>query len=248
MIQQHKNGVSIGKNMIWKCLIVDDEQLSLKSVEKYCKMVDQLEVVATCNSAFKALEFIKAERVDLIFLDIKMPELLGTSFIRTLSQPPKVIFITSHPEFAVEAFELGAVDYLLKPFSLERFLKAVNKVINTDSQIGERQGDRHWCEYLYFKINRKMVKILLENIVYIESIKDHIKIYRHQDTPLLVKQSLSSVESILPHHQFMRIHRSFIISLNRITAFTNHDVEIGKIEIPIGRQFFGQLKKLSLQK
>ncbi|SDK19712.1 two component transcriptional regulator, LytTR family [Pedobacter sp. ok626] len=234
--------------MIWKCLIVDDEQLSLKIVEKYSKMVEQLEVVATCNNAFKAIEFIKTERIDLIFLDIKMPELLGTSFIRTLAQPPKVIFITSYPEFAVEAFELNAIDYLLKPLSLERFLKAVNKVINMDNQIGERQSDHSRYGHLYFSVNRKMVKILLENILYIESVKDHIKIYRDLDTPLLVKQSLISVQSMLPPHQFLRIHRSFIVPTHRITAFTNHDVEIGKIEIPIGRQFFGQLKKLALQK
>lgn len=240
--------MSSTNNMIWKCLIVDDEQLSLKIVEKYCKMVEQLEVVATCNNAFKAIEFMKTERIDLIFLDIKMPELLGTSFIRTLAQPPKVIFITSYPEFAVEAFELNAVDYLLKPLSLERFLKAVNKVTNTDNQIGERHRDQSRNGHLYFSINRKMVKILLENIVYIESIKDHIKIFRDLEAPLLVKQSLSSLESMLPPHQFMRIHRSFIISTHKITAFTNHDVEIGKIEIPIGRQFLSQLRKLSMQK
>ncbi|SMD18761.1 LytR/AlgR family response regulator transcription factor [Pedobacter nyackensis] len=234
--------------MIWKCLIIDDEQLSLKIVEKYCKMVEQLEVVASCNNALKAMDFIKAERIDLIFLDIKMPDLLGTSFIRTLPHPPKFIFITSYPEFAVEAFELGAVDYLLKPISLERFLKAVNKVINTYDHNDEKQSNLPSCGHLYFRTNRKMVKILLENIVYIESIRDHIKIYRHMDTPLLVKQTLSSLESMLPHHQFMRIHRSFIISINRITAFTNHDVEIDKIEIPIGRQFFGQLKKISALK
>jgi DNA-binding LytR/AlgR family response regulator len=234
--------------MIWKCLIIDDEQLSLKIVEKYSKMVEQLDVVATCNSAFKAMEFIKTEKINLIFIDIKMPDLLGTSFIRSLPHPPKVIFITSHPEFAVEAFELGAVDYLLKPISLERFLKAVNKVIDTYDHNDERQSNLPSCRHLYFRTNRKMVKILLENIVYIESIRDHIKIYRHQDTPLLVKQTLSSLESILPHHQFMRIHRSFIISINRITAYTNHDVEIDNIEIPIGRQYFGQLKKMSLLK
>lgn len=234
--------------MIWKCLIVDDEQLSLKIVEKYSKMVEQLEVVATCNSALKAMEFIKTDRIDLMFLDIKMPDLLGTSFIRTLPHPPKVIFITSYPEFAVEAFELGAVDYLLKPISFERFLKAVNKVVDTDYHNEKMNSAPLLCGHLYFRINRKMVKILLDNIVYIESIRDHIKIYRHLDTPLLVKQSLSSLESMLPHHQFMRIHRSFIISISRITAFTNHDVEIDKIEIPIGRQFFGQLKKMSLLK
>ncbi|MFA4868440.1 MAG: LytTR family DNA-binding domain-containing protein [Pedobacter sp.] len=234
--------------MIWKCLIVDDEQLSLKTIEKYSKMVEQLEVVATCNSAFKAMEYIKTERIDLIFLDIEMPELLGTSFIRTLNHLPKVIFITSHQEFAVEAFKLGAVDYLLKPVTLERFLMAVNKAINTYPQDLERKNHLPWGDHLFLRCNGKMVKISLENILYIESIRTYVKIYRHLDTPLLVKQSLSSLESVLPQHQFMRVHRSFIISIDRITAFTNHDVEIDKIEIPIGRQFLAQLKKIALLK
>lgn len=235
--------------MVWKCLIVDDEQLSLKIIEKYCKMVEQLEIVATCNNAFKALEFIKTERIDLLFLDIEMPGLLGTSFIRTLSHhPPKVIFITSHQEFAVEAFTLGAVDYLLKPVTLERFLMAVNKLNNMYNPNGEKENYQSWGRHLFLRSDRKMVKISLENILYVESVKTYVKIYRHLAPPLLVKQSLNSLASILPHHQFIRIHRSFIISINRITAFTNHDVEIDTIEIPIGRQFLGQLKKIALLK
>jgi DNA-binding LytR/AlgR family response regulator len=229
--------------MIWKCIIVDDDPVALKVVQKYAALVEQLEVVGTCEDAFQAMALMKTERVDLIFLDIRLPNLLGTSFVKTLQHPPKVIFITNHIEFAVEAFELDAVDYLLKPVSLERFLKAVNKLIHTDNKPGDGQNQSPSKSSLYFRADRKMVKIFLDDIIYVESIKDYIKIYRNQNTPLIVKQSLTSLESLLPHHLFMRIHRSYLVSINKVTAFTNYDVEIDDIEIPIGRQFLGELKK-----
>jgi len=208
-------------------------------------MVEQLEVVAVCNTAFQSMEIMKKERIDLLFLDIQMPELSGISFLRTLQNPPKVIFITAYKEFAAEAFDLNAVDYLLKPMSLERFLKAVNKVINTSISLEEGQNIHVERECLYLKANRKTVKIFLDEIIYVESAKDYIKIYRQLNTPLMVKYSLTALAAKLPHSLFVRVHRSFIVAVNRITAFTNYDVEIGKIEIPIGRQYLRQWKKLS---
>ena len=230
--------------MIWKCLIVDDDPIALKIVEKYIALVEQLEVVGTCDNAFQAMALMQTNKVDLIFLDVKLPNLLGTSFIKTLQHPPKVIFITSYLEYAVEAFELGAIDYLLKPLSLERFLKAVNKVVNFASFTEDGQGP-FVRRSLYFRANRKMVKIFLDEIIYVESIKDYIRIHRQHNAPLIVKQSLTSLESLLPHHLFMRVHRSYLVSINSVTAFTNYDVEIDNIEIPIGRQFLGQLKRLT---
>jgi len=208
-------------------------------------MVEQLEVVAVCNTAFQSMEIMKTERIDLLFLDIQMPELSGISFLRTLQHPPKVIFITAYKEFAAEAFDLNAVDYLLKPMSLERFLKAVNKVINTGVSPEDGQNIHVERECLYLKANRKTVKIFLDEIIYVESAKDYIKIYRQLNAPLMVKYSLTALAEKLPHNLFVRVHRSFIVAVNRITAFTNYDVEIGKIEIPIGRQYLRQWKKLS---
>ncbi len=229
--------------MIWKCLIVDDEPPALKIIKSYIDLVENLSVVASCSNALQAMEILKKEKIDLLFLDIQMPKLTGIGFIKTLAQPPKIIFTTAYKEYAVDAFDLDAVDYLLKPISLERFLKAVNKITNSNNVTEQimapsKQG------FLYFRSERKMVKVFLDDMVYIESLKDYIKIHRIGDKPLMVKQSISTIEAMLPPDLFLRIHRSFIISINKVTAFTPHDVEIGDIEIPIGRQYNSNLKKL----
>lgn len=232
-----------------KCLIVDDDPFAVKIIKQYVELVEQLDIVGICNNAFQAIELLKDEDVDLIFLDILMPKLLGTSFLKTLQHPPKVIFTTSYKEFAAEAFELEAVDFLLKPITLERFLKAVNKVTEIQLQSTENHNNHEAKrKHIYFRANRKMVKVSLDDIVYVESIKDYIKIYRLLGEPLMVKQSLKSLESMLPSQTFLRIHRSFIVSINKVTAFTNHDIEINQVEIPIGRQYSSHIKRLSLNK
>jgi len=233
--------------MVWKCLLVDDEPLAIEILEKHIEMVDQLEVVGKCNNAFKALEFLQKNPVDLMFLDIQMPKLSGISFIRTLQNPPSIIFTTAFKEYAIDAFELDAVDYLLKPISLERFLRAVNKLTKTTFTNEEEMSIMPEVNtgFIYFRADRKMIKLFYDEILYIESIKDYIKIYREGNSPLLVKQSITATEEMLPPHLFIRIHRSFIVSVNKITAFTSNDVEIVKMEIPIGRMYKPQLQKLS---
>jgi len=233
--------------MVWKCLLVDDEPLAIEILEKHIEMVDQLEVVGKCNNAFKALEFLQKNPVDLMFLDIQMPKLSGISFIRTLQNPPSIIFTTAFKEYAIDAFELDAVDYLLKPISLERFLRAVNKLTKTTFTNEEEMSIMPEVNtgFIYFRADRKMIKLFYDEILYIESIKDYIKIYREGNSPLLVKQSITATEEMLPPHLFIRIHRSFIVSVNKITAFTSNDVEILKMEIPIGRMYKPQLQKLS---
>lgn len=232
--------------MIWNCLLVDDEPPALKIIEKYIGMVEQLEIVGKCSNAFEAMDILQKKKVDLIFLDIQMPKLAGTNFLRTLQYPPKVIFTTAYKEYASDAFELDAVDYLVKPISLERFLKAVNKLIHTGIILEEKTVLPLAPGFLYFRSERKMIKVFLDEILYVESLKDYIKIYRLKEKPLLVKQSISTLEAMLPQHLFVRVHRSFIVSINKVTAFTNHDVEVGSIEIPIGRQFSGRLQQLAV--
>lgn len=233
--------------MIWKCLLVDDEPLAIGVLEKYIDALDQLQVVGTCRNAFKAMEFLQKNPVDLIFLDIHMPQLSGTSFVRTLQNPPKIIFTTAYKEHAIDAFELDAVDYLLKPISLERFIKAVNKLTKTTFTSPEEMPviPEITSGFIYFRSDRKMVKLFYDEILYIESIKDYIKIVREGNAPLLVKQSITATEELLPPHLFLRIHRSYIVSVQKITAFTNNDVEIQRVEIPIGRIYKPQLQKLS---
>jgi DNA-binding LytR/AlgR family response regulator len=231
--------------MIWKCLIVDDEPPAVKIIKSYVELVADLSIVGSCSNVLQAIEILKKEKVDLIFLDIQMPKLTGIAFLKTLSHPPKVIFTTAYKEYALDAFDLDAVDYLLKPVSLERFLKAVNKVTNTHPEEGKEQAPLRQG-FLYFRADRKMVKVFLEDILFIESLKDYIKIHRTNNKPLTIKYSLSTIEAMLPRDLFLRVHRSFIVSINKVTAFTPHDIEIGNIEIPIGRQYSSSLKKLSL--
>jgi len=228
-----------------KCLLVDDEPPALSILEKYIAMVGQLEIVGKCSNAFQAMEVLQKKKVDLLFLDIQMPKLSGTSFLKTLNHPPKVIFTTAYKEYAADAFDLDAVDYLVKPVSLERFLKAINKVTKASLPEVEKELSPANNGFLYFRAERKMVKVFLEEIVYAESLKDYIKIYRASGKPLVVKQSMATLEAMLPEHLFVRVHRSFIVSIHKVTAFTSQDVEIAGIEIPIGRLYAASIQKLA---
>jgi len=231
-----------------KCLAVDDEPPALEVLEKYISSVQSLELVGTCNDAVEALNFIRQHPVDLIFLDIQMPQILGTDFLRTLKKPPKVIFTTAFRKFAVEGFELDAVDYLLKPISFERFLKAVNKVMDVsfDGTLlleKEIQDKTHNGQDIYFRSDRKMIKVALSDILYIESLKDYIKVVSITGT-VITKQSISSVEDMLPKEMFMRIHRSFIVALKKIESYSNELVWIGKAELPISRMYRHEVEKV----
>lgn len=223
---------------------MDDEPPAITVLEKFVGMTDSLKLSGSCSNAIEALKWLKKEPVDLLFLDIQMPQLSGTSFLKTLSHPPKVIFTTAYKEYAMEAFDLDAVDYLLKPISLERFLKAVNKLTQGEPRQQEQASVPEKSGFVYFRVQRKMVKVYLDDIVYIESIKDYIKVYRESGPALIVKQSITTLEAMLPVSIFVRIHRSYIVSLQKITAFTAQDVEVGSTEIPIGRSYSGVLKHL----
>jgi DNA-binding LytR/AlgR family response regulator len=163
-----------------------------------------------------------------------------------MQSPPKVIFTTAFKEYAADAFELNAIDYLLKPISLERFLRAINKLPNISlGDSNDKQDLPDNSGFTYFRSDRKMIKLFYDEILYIESVKDYIKIFRDGNNPILVKQTISATEDMLPKNLFLRIHRSFIVSIKKISAYTYYDVEIGKIEIPIGRLYRSELKKLS---
>lgn len=227
-----------------KCLLVDDEPLALKVLESHMASIPSLEIVGSCNNAFEAMQSLQKNKVDLMLLDIHMPKLMGHEFLRTLRNPPKVIFTTAYKEFAIDAFELEAVDYLLKPITMERLLRAVNKISGETTTPEVKQEKIVDTEgFIYLRADRKMVKINYSDIVYIESMKDYVKVVRMNDKPLLTKQSISSLEEMLPSHLFLRVHRSYIVSLEKITAVTNHDVEIGSTQIAIGRLYAQQVAK-----
>jgi DNA-binding LytR/AlgR family response regulator len=229
------------------CLIVDDEPFALKVLQTYIEQIPVLELVGKCSNAFEAMQVLRQKTVDILFLDIKMPQLSGTEFLRSLKNQPDVIFTTAYREYAVEAFDLEAADYLLKPISLERFIKAVNKICDRDDVIEDIDrgiSNGNSAAFLYFRADRKMVKVLVDHIIYVESQKDYIKIIRRDDKPLIVKQSITSMEDMLPVNKFLRIHRSFIVATDKVTAFTQQDVEMGGIQIPIGRAYLHQVKQL----
>lgn len=216
-----------------KCLLVDDEPPALEVLKSHIQSVPALVVVCECNHALAAFEYLQTNRIDLIFLDIHMPWLSGTEFIKSLPHPPHVIFTTAYRDHALEGFDLGAIDYLLKPISLDRFLKAVYKV--TQASPFETRDTNHTSSerFLYFRADRKMIKVMLSDILYVESLKDYSKIVTMKGQ-IITKQSISSIEVLLPEDEYLRIHRSFIVSLSKIDSFSATDISIGKTELPIG--------------
>jgi DNA-binding LytR/AlgR family response regulator len=249
-----------------RCLLVDDEPPALEIIESYVALVDGLEVVGKCHNAIQAFSVLQSTPVDLMLLDIKMPKLLGTDFVRSLRQPPKVIFTTAYRDYALDGYELDVVDYLLKPISFERFLRAVSKVMRVEQplvSLGQSpQPDllnaplaekpaatSSENTFLYFRADRKMVKVFIRDIRYVESLRDYVKIITVSAQPLVVKQSISSLEEMLPEAGFLRIHRSFIVAIDKITAYTPSHIDIGGQELPIGRLYHkevGRVLKIGL--
>ena len=219
-----------------KCVIIDDEPLAIELIKNHISQFSNLEIVATCNNAMQGFEVLKSKEVDLIFLDIQMPMLTGIEFLKSLSNPPKVIFTTAYREYAIESYELEIVDYLLKPISFDRFFKAVNKYFKTVQSktivVAAESKMDGTTNHIYVNMNKKHHKILFEDILYAESLKDYVRIHTTEST-IVTKDKISDFEEKLPSY-FFRTHRSYIVNSQKITAFTAQDIEIGNIEIPIG--------------
>lgn len=221
----------------FSCIIVEDEKLASELLEDYVKDTPFLDLKHTCSDALKALEIIKKDHIEVIFLDINLPKLKGLDFIKTLKKAPQIIITTAHREFALDGYELNVVDYLLKPFSFNRFLMAVNKL--RFNEIIEHQiqpFQQIERAYIFINNNKKKIKIYTDEILYIESKKEYINIVTLENT-YQTKFQLSEIEEQLPKNKFIRIHRSFIVSLEKITAFSTTDVEINLLQIPIGRSY-----------
>ena len=228
-----------------KCLIVDDEPLAGEVIESYIERVDSLELVATCTNALQAFDILKKEKVELIFLDIQMPKLTGIEFLKAINPCPKIIFTTAYREYAVESYELNVVDYLLKPIAFDRFLMAVNKVFNGKEEHDETTIDVKDEEpYLFLKADRKMVKVFLKEILYIESLKDYVRIKTKDGKEVISLQKISYLEQKLPEDCFIRIHRSYIIPVQKVEAFSATQIEIQGKEIPIGRNYKSEVLKV----
>jgi len=222
-----------------KCLIIEDEPIAREVLRDYIRKLDDFEISGEYDNALEALSFLKQHRVDLIFLDINMPQLSGIDFLRSLSHPPKTIITTAHREFALEGFDLQVLDYMLKPYSFERFFQAIEKYYETlcyPVTLHQSDSHSHKRAYLYLHDNRKTHKVYLSDISIIESKGEYIQV-RSGEKKIMTRSSLSAIEQLLPQDQFIRTHNSFIVSINHISAFTASTVEIGDREIPISRKY-----------
>lgn len=219
-----------------RCMIIDDEPPARELMQRYCDMTPQIEVVAVCTSAIEAFDRLRTITVDLLFLDIQMPVLTGIDFIKTLQQPPAVILTTAYREYALDGYDLDIIDYLLKPIAFDRFLKAVDRY---QSRMGESAATSPQLpvdDHLYVSVNRTKHKVILSDILYIESLKDYYRIH-FADDRLVVKGNIGSVEKDLPTEAFIRIHRSYIVRRDAITSFSPSQIRIGTVELPIGSSY-----------
>jgi DNA-binding LytR/AlgR family response regulator len=222
------------------CLIVDDEPLARNLLKEYVTKVPYLTLHATCANAMEAMEALRQHPIDLMFLDIQMPDITGMTFLRSLQKKPMVIFTTAYSEYALESYELDVVDYLLKPITLERFLKAIDKVNQLVSNSGgsqatqqlERVVHESGQSFMFVKDGTKLVKVKLDDILYIEGLKDYVTIHTPEQK-IVTLQRLKVLESQLPADKFIRIHNSYIISILAINVIHSNEVQIGKAMLPI---------------
>jgi len=227
---------------IIRCLVADDEPPAREVIRRYIEQVPMLQLVGECGNAIQVISFLQQHTVDIIFLDINMPQVKGNELLKILKNPPKIIYTTAYSEYALEGYELEVVDYLLKPIQFDRFLKSVQKLLVLTGHSSNLNSaplpvpDRLQESFVYFRVDRKMVKVMLHDILYIESMKDYVKIFTTKET-LVTKQSITSVEAMLPENKFMRVHRSFLISLSKIKSFTHELIEIDGAEVPIGKLY-----------
>jgi two-component system, LytTR family, response regulator LytT len=222
------------------CIAIDDEPLAVKKISAYIQKTPFLELVAECRSAFEAMEILNSRNIQLLFIDINMPGLNGLEFVKSLANKPYIVFTTAYSEYAVEGFQVDAADYLLKPITYTGFLKAANKVknlinLNANSQ---KESIRATASHLFVKSDYKLIRIELDDIKYIESQHEYIKIHLINSTPVMTQLSMKSIEEQLPSDRFMRVHRSFIVNLKKISVIErNRIVFDGKVYIPVSGQY-----------
>ena len=229
------------------CIAVDDEPLALKLLQDNISKVPYLNLVAACPDAFEAIRVLQEHKIDLIFIDIQMPGLSGLQFISTLQNKPLVIFITAYKQYALESYDLAVVDYLVKPVALERFIKACNraKEMHEFRMLKQQNKNVPTSEFIFVNVDYSQVKLMFNDIIWIEGLRDYLKIHLKSTTkPLIVRASLKSIEPELPQNKFIRIHKSYILSLESITAIRKNSVFIKDLELPIGETYREEIEKL----
>lgn len=226
---------------IYNCFIVDDEPLAIEVIEDHLSKLQNFKVVGRYTDSIEAFVQYKNTEADLLFIDIEMPDFNGLEFIKSLKNKPEIIITTAYRNFAVQGFDLNILDYLVKPISFERFMQSIDKFIDKKSNQHHKdalveQQQQQQQQFIIVRADRKNIKLFLENILYVEGLKDYVKIVL-KDKQVLTKQSIGNFEKSLQSNQFLRVHRSFIVALDKVTAFTTYDVEIDQLEIPIGRSY-----------
>lgn len=217
------------------CLIIEDEPLAAEITQSYIEQVSFLKLEQICHDAISAFEVLKQKQIDVIFLDIHLPKLKGIDFLKALHTHPKVIITSAYKQYALEGFELEITDYLLKPFSFARFLKAVNRLQNSNEVHSSTSTTVNERQHRFFNVNKKKFKIYLDEILYVESLKDYVKIYT-KDKSIVTKFQLGELEEFLNDKNFVRIHRSFLVAKNKIEAVSSNEVELNGKSIPVGRK------------
>jgi len=220
-----------------RCLIIDDEPLAVKLIRTHLSMLDSFEIAGECRNALKALEILKTESIDLIFLDINMPVINGLDFLKSLPNPPSVIITTAYREYAIEGYDLDVIDFLLKPISFERFLKAVNRYILRSRAFLQEKAvspEPQGKKYIFIQDGKNVFKLPYNDVLYFEGYGEYVKVIATSKT-YLVRDSLTEFENRLPVDSFLRIHKSYIVNLNKITGFNTTHVLINNSELPIGR-------------
>lgn len=224
------------------CLIIEDEPLAAEITQSYIEQVSFLKLEHICSDAISAFEILQNKHIDVIFLDIHLPKLKGTDFLKSLRNHPKVIITSAYKQYALEGFELEITDYLLKPFSFPRFLKAVNRLqplVESAPAVAGASAER---AHRFFNVNKKKFKIYLDEIIFVESLKDYVKIFT-KDKSIVTKYQLGEMEEFLNDKNFLRIHRSFLVAKNKIDAVSSTEVEVAGKSIPIGRSYQDEVKK-----
>ena len=239
--------------MSYQVLIVDDEPLAINVIKRYLEGFDNFELAATAQNAIDAFSVISKKTIDVIFLDINMPSMSGLDLLRNLKNPPLVVITTAFREYAVESFDLEAIDYLVKPISIERFMNSISRV---EKRLAEQRPSiivqdasttpaKNSKDHVFLKVDKRMVKVKFEDIIYIESLKDYVCV-KTKTEKLINHNNLVSIAELLPEEEFVRIHRSYIIALSKVKAIEGNCVEIDGQLLPIGRNFQKHIKKLIL--
>ncbi|NCT74158.1 MAG: response regulator transcription factor [Chitinophagaceae bacterium] len=220
-----------------KCLVVDDELLALDILETYIAQTDFLKLEGRCQSVVEAIGLLQGKKIDLVFLDIQMPGISGIQFLRTMPDIPQVILTTAYPNYAIEAFELNVLDYLLKPFSYERFLKSITKFLGQKEAAPVSEESAAAPDFFYVRSDKQMMRVVLDDILYIESLRNHVFIHLENGSNIKTLNTINNIGESLPADSFIRIHRSYIIPVKKISQFSAAELKIGHQHLPIGRNY-----------